>query len=100
MVIPEGIIPFVRGGGDCRILPWGSITIPRSLSVIGDVRSCCVTVGLRRDLLRYEDEPVDRGRCGRSVVTIASEVLRYEDDRLGTGVVVAEAAGESWEGGV
>lgn len=104
--MPEGIMPFVLGGGDCRRLPWGSNVIPLCMSLITCGSSVPVGVeGLRLCLVRYEDEPADLGRVGR--VSVAGNTkseaalwLIYDGDRLGAGVDCFEVAGESCEGGV
>jgi len=61
--------------------------------------------GLRRCLVRYEDDPADLGNNGRKSV-VGNEnsgwalYCMYDGDLLGVGVDCFEVAGESCEGGV
>lgn len=116
MVAPVGINISFTGGGDWRRLPYGS-TLPftRKASLFAlplipvaksraAISSCCFCIdGLRRCFERYEEEPVERGRLGRSSEALSG--LRWwpwSQDwlRLGAGLVGFDAAGESCDGGV
>jgi len=66
MVMPAGINELLTGGGDLRVLPWGSkLPLSEYASPLWMISRGSFSEGLRRCLVRYEDDPLERGRFGR-----------------------------------
>lgn len=56
--------------------------------------------GVRRCLLRYDAEDIDRGSCGRPVIGDRGTSSLYDEERLIAGLAECEEAGELCAGGV
>ena len=72
MIAPEGIRRLFTGGGDWRRLPFADLRLWCSRvsgAPVGVWPLSWEMEGVRRCLLRYEAEEMERGRAGRLAAT-------------------------------